>query len=96
MSKEYPIRWTEEAGDTYLETISFILKKWTIKEVEQFEALTHALLDKLRYNQKLCPEIKKFKLRKCLISSQTSLVYRVKSKSIELIAFVDNRSDHDY
>lgn len=30
------------------------------------------------------------------VSYQTSLVYRISGNAIELIAFVDNRSDHNY
>jgi len=96
MSKKHSIYWTVEASNTYINTITFIFEKWTIKEVEHFEKLTSELLEKLKTNQKLCPEIKRLKLRKCVISQQTSLVYRVKSESIELINFVDNRSDHKY
>ena len=96
MSKEYPIFWTEEADSTYFDTISFILEKWTVKEVEAFEALTFDLLHQLRFNLKLCPELKKLKVRKCVISAQTSLIYRVNRKSIELLAFIDNRSQHSY
>ena len=96
MSKECPIRWTEEASDTYLKTITFILERWTVSEVELFESLTNELLNNLKFNLKLCPESKKSKLRKCVISSQTSLVYRVKAKTVELITFVDNRSNHNY
>lgn len=96
MSKPYPIRWTKEADTTYFTTIAFIFEKWTIKEVLHFEALTDQLLFNLSSNHKLCPELNKLNLRKCVISEQTSLVYRVISKKIELIAFVDNRSNHLY
>jgi len=96
MNANYSIYWTEEAEDTFFESVAFILSKWTVKEAENFEALTFALLDKLRSNLKLCPELKKMKLRRCVVSVQTSLVYRIQGKAIELIAFVDNRSDHSY
>ena len=96
MSKSYPIHWTKEADITYYNTIAFIFEKWTIKEVLHFESLTDQLLFNLSSNHKLCPELKKLKLRKCVISEQTSLVYRVVSKKIELITFVDNRSSHQY
>ncbi|MGV3612682.1 MAG: hypothetical protein ACO1N0_17110 [Fluviicola sp.] len=96
MNKVYPIHWTNKADVSYFETILFILEKWTIKEAEYFEKLTEELLLNLATNHQLCPEIKKLNLRKCAVSPQTSLVYRIKGKSIELISFVDNRSDHDY
>jgi hypothetical protein len=96
MSKTYPIYWTREADVSYLETMIFILEKWTIKEAENFELLTEELLDNLSSNLKLCPEIGKLKVRRCTISYQTSLIYRITGKSIELISFVDNRSNNQY
>ncbi|HLP55126.1 MAG TPA: hypothetical protein VK151_08860 [Fluviicola sp.] len=96
MIAKYSIRWTENASDTYIDTLENILDQWTVKEAESFENATDELLKQLSSNSKICPEIKKFKLRRCVLSYQTSLVYRIVSKTIELIAFVDNRSDHIY
>lgn len=96
MSKSYSIHWTQEAADSYIETLVFILEKWTIKEALHFETLTEELLANLSNNSKLCPELKMLKIRKCVISEQTSLVYRISSKSIEIITFIDNRSKHKY
>jgi len=96
VKRNYSIRWTREAETTYLEAIIFILEKWTLKEAEHLENLTNNLLKNLSHNLKLCPEVKRMGVRKCVISDQTSLVYRIREKSVELIAFVDNRSDHFY
>ena len=35
-------------------------------------------------------------IRRCVITSQTSLAYRIVHNSIELITFFDNRSKHKY
>jgi len=96
VKRNYSIRWTREAETTYLEAIIFILEKWTLKEAEHLENLTNNLLKNLSHNLKLCPEVKRMGVRKSVISDQTSLVYRIREKSVELIAFVDNRSDHFY
>lgn len=96
MSKTYPIHWTKEADESYLDTLAFILEKWTVKEALHFEKLTEELLVNLSHNMKLCPELKVLKVRKCVISEQTSLIYRIVAKSIEIIVFIDNRSKHSY
>jgi hypothetical protein len=96
VKKKYSIHWTREAETTYLEALIFVLEKWTLKEAEHLENLTNDLLKNLAHNLKLCPEVKGMEVRKCVISEQTSLVYRIHKKSLELIAFVDNRSDHFY
>lgn len=96
MNKKYPILWTENASTTYINTIFLIFEKWTIKEVEHFESLVEDLQIRLSNNTNLCPKSKLTNVRKCVVSTQTSLIYRIKSKSIELLAFIDNRSNHSY
>lgn len=96
MNESHSIYWTIEAEKTYIDALAFILKRWTIKEATHFELLTEELLKQLSTNLKLCPEIKKLNIRKCVVSEQTSLIYRIQSQSIELIAFIDNRSQHRY
>lgn len=96
MKKEFSILWTKEAQNTYLNKLDFIFEKWTITEVENFEILVVNPLLNLEFNDEICPEIKIFGLRKCLISSQTSLLYRIVTNKIELISFIDNRSEHKF
>lgn len=97
MIREYPIYWSPEAEVTYLETIKFILEQWPVEVAEDFEQLVEDLLNRLRQHKNLCPSSPKHKkLRKCVISEQTSLIYRVNANEIELVAFIDNRSVHKY
>ncbi|MCK4923071.1 MAG: type II toxin-antitoxin system RelE/ParE family toxin [Bacteroidales bacterium] len=95
--KVYVISWSPLAEDSYLKTLSYILEKWTIKETEDFESKVESLLKKLKTHKWLCPPShKQENLRKCVISPQTSLVYRINDDTIELVAFLDNRSQHQY
>lgn len=96
MSTSFSIFWSPKAKETYLNALLFIMEKWTVKEAKILEGLTNDLLDRLSKNSKLCPKSKVKSVRKCVISSQTSLVYRVNRKSIELLVFIDNRSQHSY
>ncbi len=93
--KQYRISWSPLAEETYLNTLSWILERWTIKEAEDFEAKVESLLEKLKTHKYLCPPSgKRENLRRCVIAPQTSLVYQIKNDFIELVAFFDNRSDH--
>ena len=95
--KQYLISWSPLAEETYLNTLSKILERWTNKEAEEFEAKVESLIDKLRTQKYLCPSSKKQKsLRRCVIAPQTSLIYQIKEDVIELVAFYDNRSKHQY
>jgi plasmid stabilization system protein ParE len=95
--KEYAIYWSPLAKETFLDTLSQILERWTIPEAEKFEAKVMSLIRKLMQHKHLCPPSNKKKtMRRCVISPQTSLVYRIKGSKIELVAFFDNRSLHQY
>ena len=95
--KQYLISWSPLAEESYLNTLSQILERWTIKEAKDFEAKVESLLEKLKTQKHLCPPSgKQTNLRRCVIAPQTSLVYQIKNDVIELVAFFDNRSDHRY
>jgi plasmid stabilization system protein ParE len=95
--KEYRIFWSPRAEETYLKILEYILLKWSQKEAEDFEDRINRLIDKLRFHKNLCPpSLKKKQLRKCVVTSQTSLVYRTKKQTIEIVALIDNRSQHNY
>jgi plasmid stabilization system protein ParE len=95
--KELHIIWSPLAEETYLATLSQILDNWSEKEAVNFEIKVESLLKKLKMHKHLCPSSDKQKdLRRCVIAPQTSLVYRIKNNTIEIVAFFDNRSLHQY
>jgi plasmid stabilization system protein ParE len=97
MTREFTVYWSPEAEETYLETIKFILERWPVEVAEDFERLVEDLVNRLRQHKNLCPSSPMHKqLRKCMISGQTSLIYRINGDEIELVAFIDNRSNHNY
>lgn len=97
MANDLIILWSPEAEKTYLRTIEFILENWSVQIAQEFETMVENLLIKLKKHKKLCPSSIQFKsLRKCHISKQTSLVYRINKNTIELITFIDNRSNHQF
>ena len=56
-----------------------------------------SLIHRLKQHKHLCPPSNKNKtLRRCVITPQTSLVYRIKGTVFELMALFDNRSEHLY
>ncbi|RLD63591.1 MAG: type II toxin-antitoxin system RelE/ParE family toxin [Bacteroidetes bacterium] len=90
------IIWSNQAKFSYEEIIDFILEQWPTDIALDFENKTNNLLDKLKKNIKLCPNSKKKQLRKCVIHKNTSLIYKIVKPNIELITFIDNRSEHQY
>ena len=97
MIKKHNIVWSPQAEISYLKIIKYLLDVWTLKEALAFEEKIESHLDKLKIFPKMCPNSEKQKkIRRCVITSQTSLAYRITENSIELITFFDNRSKHNY
>ena len=95
--KQFHIIWSPLAEGTYLDTISYILNEFTIKEAGAFEKKVSNLIQYLKSNKKLCPvSDKQQQYHRCVITKQTSLIYQLNDNAIELVAFIDNRSDHSY
>jgi plasmid stabilization system protein ParE len=91
------VSWSPLAEKTYLKTLSQILDRWTLKEAEDFEAKVENLISNLKTNKHLCPpSLKQKHLRRCILAPQTSLIYQITDNTIEIVAFFDNRSKHNY
>ena len=94
---EVLVYWSSLAEKTYLKILSQILDRWSIKEAEDFEAKVDRLITILKTKKHLCPPSHTQKqLRRCVIAPQTSLVYQITGNTIEIVAFIDNRSEHGY
>ena len=91
------IVWTNEAKKSYKIIIANILENWNIEIVLKLENEVDSLLNNLSNNKHLCPKSsQEKKLRRCVISKQTSLLYEIQGNSIYLISFFDNRTNHKH
>ena len=91
------IIWSKEANESYVELLDFLYKKYSVDTVIALDEKVLNLLDKLKTNQYLCPPSKAFiGYRKCVLSKQTSLIYRTDGTIVEIMLFVDNRSEHGF
>ena len=90
------VTWSKRATKSYLKTLEYILQKWTIKEAEAFEKNVFSFFKTLSGKKLLCPVSKIMHLRRCVLSKQTSLIYKVTGSSITLVAFIDNRRKPQY
>ncbi len=89
--------WTDQARTSYANTIKNILDRWNVETAIKLEDSVNELILHLEQYKHFCPASKKDKkLRKCVISKQTSLFYEVNKTHISLIIFVDNRTNHNY
>ena len=94
---KYRISWSPLAMKTYLKTLAYVLENWNLKEVTKVEKLINNKIKNLSNNGFICPASSENKnIRKCIISKQTTLIYEINNNKIELLLFIDNRSNHKY
>lgn len=88
--------WTPKARRSYFEIIDHLEKTWTEREIRKFISDVDHLLVLIKQNPEIGEESGKRKdVRKCLITKQSSLYYRIKPhrKELQLLLFWDNRQD---
>lgn len=91
------VNWTDEAKASYKNVVNNILDDWNIEIATQLEEDVNVLIRNLEDYEHFCPPSKKDKnLRRCVISKQTSLLYEVNKTHIDLVAFFDNRTNHQH
>ena len=93
----YTIIWQPTALNTYVEEIDFVFFKWNFKEVEKFQILVEANLERLAKKPTIGIYKKELKLYMLVLSKQTTLFYSINSiaKIIELNLFWNNSKNPD-
>ena len=90
------IIWSLIAEVEYLNILKYIIENWSVNDADNFDDKTNSLIEKITTNHKLCPKSNLANFRKCVVTSQTSMIYRVNSNSIEIISFISNYSKHKF
>lgn len=88
------IDWSPRAVQGYFSVLDYLKKEWGDRVVQSFVSRVDDILKLIIANPDLFPVSKSRKtIRRCVITKHTSLYYRLNKSSIELIAFIDNRSN---
>lgn len=97
MNQAKEVYWSALAKDTYAELLKYLLDNYPSEIAINFDNKVNDLINSLQYFDQLCPPSKVVKnYHKCVINKQNSLVYRINNNHIEIVAFIDNRSDFAY
>ena len=91
-----PIIWSPFAEKTYLNILNYLITEWSLESAMKFDKKVQKLIELLQTLHKLCPKSPKTNFRKCTVTPQTSLIYCINNDYLEIVAFIDNRSGHDY
>ena len=97
MNQAKEVYWSALAKDTYSKLLKYLLDNYTFEIAINFDDKVNDLINSLQYFDQLCPPSKIVKnYHKCVINKQNSLIYRIHNNCIEIVAFIDNRSDFIY
>ncbi len=85
---------SQEAYEQLHELIDYLEKNWSDRVVDNFLAKLTKSMDTMSIMPFGYPESVSYKgLRRCVVTPQTSIFYRVNNEEIEIMAIIDNRSD---
>ncbi|TVR39277.1 MAG: type II toxin-antitoxin system RelE/ParE family toxin [Cryomorphaceae bacterium] len=88
------IIWSARARKDYLELMGYLIEKWGLPSARKVNAHLLTILDQIAHRPEIFQRSLKHKdIRKCVLSKQTSLYYRVRKNQIELITLFDNRQN---
>lgn len=94
MANGYKIFWTDFALSELEKTIEYLEENWTERELQNLAFEIEETLNLLSHNPNLfqASEIKK-EIRRVVVAKHSTLYYRVKDNSIEIISFFSNRQN---
>jgi plasmid stabilization system protein ParE len=89
----YSVIWSPKARLTYYKILEYLVENWTLKELEDFVDRTEDVINHICDNPLLYPYSGKGEIHRCVVVKQINLFYRIKTTTIELLVFWDNRQD---
>ncbi|WZL88509.1 type II toxin-antitoxin system RelE/ParE family toxin [Salinimicrobium sp. 3283s] len=94
MKSGYSIQWTSHALSELAETIDYLQKNWTDRELKSFSQELDNTLQLISKNPELFPASKSRKsIRRVVVAKYNSLYYRINKDSVEILSFFSNRQD---
>jgi plasmid stabilization system protein ParE len=85
------IRYSQRARSEYKELLTYVILNFGIQKATEIDAVFEKLIHQISENPKMYSLFDEHKnIRKCVISKQTSLYYRISGKYIELVSFRGN------
>lgn len=89
-----PIEWSPQSKKDYLKLLNYLQEEWGEKVKKQFNDRLQAVLKTISEKPHLYPTSSKLKnVKRCVVSKQTSLYYRVEKDKISLVTLFDTRKN---
>jgi plasmid stabilization system protein ParE len=94
MGYKYKLFWTDEALRNLDQILKYLEQNWTQKEVDHFKNRLSSQLDIILRFPFIFPKSdKQPRLRKSVLSKQTTIFYEIKRSVIYVVYLFDNRQD---
>jgi len=91
---DYKIFWTDEALDNLENILNYLKENWTQKEIDNFKSKLIRQINLIASNPNMFPvSTYNTRLRKAVLSKQTTIFYEVKNNVIYLAYLFANRQN---
>ncbi len=93
---DWKINFSPEAKIRVKEIISYLSKEWSAKTAQDFTIILNNKVQNILSFPKSYPSIEdKPNVRRCVITNQVTLYYRIGHHELEVITLFDTRQDPD-
>jgi len=94
MASDYKILWTDEAINNLEGILNYLNNRWTQREIDNFKNRLSRQISLIKQNPVLFPVSQyNTRLRKAVLSRQTTIFYEVTGQIIYLVYLFSNMQD---
>ena len=93
MKSGYNILWTDYALEELEQTIDYLERNFTEKEISKLAKKIESVLELISINPFIFPKSENKETFKVVILKFNSLYYRVKDNDVEILSFFSNRQN---
>lgn len=88
------VRWSTSAKADFENISKYLMLEWEKIVLTRFLLKVDRLINQIVINPKQYPEINtRLKIRKCVVTKQNTLFYKIKGETIEIVRLYDTRQD---
>lgn len=94
MANGFRIRWSDHALSELADTVKYLEKSWTEKELIQFANAVDHTIEIISRHPKIFPTAnKRMKIRKAVVDNYNTIFYRIVKDSIQILSVFGTRQD---
>ena len=94
MKSGYKVEWSDEAITQLSKIYDYLEQNWTGREIRKFSVRLERVIELIaQYPRMFAVSQHKKKVRRCILTKQNSLYYKVDRHRIFIVTLFDNRQD---